>query len=389
MSAGTSAAAGVKVSVAMITYNHERFVAQAIDSVLMQQTSFPFDLVIGEDCSTDGTRAIVCDYGARYPDRIRLLLPDHNLGMMPNAVATFAACRGQLVALLEGDDYWTDPAKLQRQADFLDAHPGCAICFHDVSVVDEEGRERAASYCPRDLKPVSTLEDLLVSSFIPTCATMYRNHLFAEFPPWYYTLDIGDRTHLILNAQHGDAGYIDAVLAAYRVHAGGAWSARQLDRRLSGMFRMYDVLDNHLQGRYAPAIVRGKRECLADFAVRAVEGIGSLAEGEAQARRALRRWQAELGFPAGWQRRPLSRVRARYLFAAHAGRDRTAMRRSFVRLIARDPAWLRNPGVWSIAFEAFFGPKAAGRLRGVLRGVVERARRLRQSAGGIDPSGEL
>ena len=98
----------IKVSVCMITYNHERFIAQAIESVLMQETDFRVELVIGEDCSTDGTRAIVREFGERFPERIRLLLPEHNLGMMPNFVATLSACRGQYVALLEGDDYWTD-----------------------------------------------------------------------------------------------------------------------------------------------------------------------------------------------------------------------------------------------------------------------------------------
>ena len=108
MNATGSSLPDVKVSVAMITYNHERFIAQAIESVLMQQTDFAVELVIGEDCSTDKTRAIVCAYGERYPERIRLLLPERNQGMIPNFVATMNACQGQYIALLEGDDYWTD-----------------------------------------------------------------------------------------------------------------------------------------------------------------------------------------------------------------------------------------------------------------------------------------
>ena len=133
--------ADVKVSVAMITYNHERFIAQAIESVLMQQTDFAVELVIGEDCSTDGTREIVRAYGERYPERVHPLLHEHNLGLKGhnNFVATLKACRGQYIALLEGDDYWTDPHKLQKQVDFLDGHPEYVGCFHNAMEVFDDG----------------------------------------------------------------------------------------------------------------------------------------------------------------------------------------------------------------------------------------------------------
>mgnify|MGYP001248218371 CR=1 FL=1 len=111
------------VSVHMITYNHEKYIAQAIEGVLMQKTNFLFELVIGEDCSTDSTRVICKEYADRYPNIIKLL-PDagKNLGMMENAIRTTMACTGKYIALCEGDDYWTDPYKLQKQVDFLEAH---------------------------------------------------------------------------------------------------------------------------------------------------------------------------------------------------------------------------------------------------------------------------
>src|SRR5262245_40033788 len=99
----------VKVSVCMLAYNHEQFIAQAVESVLAQKTSFPFELVIGEDFSTDNTRTILQDYAARNPGVVRLQLADFNHGPKPNFIKTFSACRGQYVALLEGDDYWTSP----------------------------------------------------------------------------------------------------------------------------------------------------------------------------------------------------------------------------------------------------------------------------------------
>ena len=108
------------VSIIMITYNHERFIAQAIEGVLMQETGFPFELVIGEDCSTDGTRAVCEKYAREHPDRIRLLPAERNLGMNLNARRTLRACRGKYIANCEGDDLWTDAGKLQRQAEYLE-----------------------------------------------------------------------------------------------------------------------------------------------------------------------------------------------------------------------------------------------------------------------------
>jgi glycosyltransferase involved in cell wall biosynthesis len=117
----------MKLSVAMITYNHERFITQALESVLAQRVNFDYEIVVGEDCSTDDTRAIVMYFHRRYPGRIVPLLREKNIGGARNIELTLAACRGQYVAMLEGDDYWTCEDKLQRQVDFLDANPDYAI----------------------------------------------------------------------------------------------------------------------------------------------------------------------------------------------------------------------------------------------------------------------
>jgi glycosyltransferase involved in cell wall biosynthesis len=122
-----------KVSVCMMTYNHERFIAQAIESVLEQKTSFDLELVIGEDCSTDGTRKIVAEYARKYPEKIKAMFRETNLGMTANGIQTLRECRGRYIALLEGDDYWTDPLKLQKQVDFLDVHPTCTACAATVT----------------------------------------------------------------------------------------------------------------------------------------------------------------------------------------------------------------------------------------------------------------
>lgn len=124
----------------MITYNHEKYIVQSIDSVLMQRTNFDYEIVIGEDCSTDKTREIVLEYKAKYTGRIKLLLQEKNVGMMQNFIDTLRACNGKYIALLEGDDYWTDPLKLQKQMDFLEANPEYGMISSDVNLIDENGQ---------------------------------------------------------------------------------------------------------------------------------------------------------------------------------------------------------------------------------------------------------
>ncbi len=364
MSATDTNTAGVKVSVAMITYNHKLFIAQAIESVLMQQTDFAVELVIGEDCSTDGTRAIVRDYGERYPERVRVLLPEHNLGMMLNFISVMNACSGQYVALLEGDDYWTDPSKLQKQADFLDAHPGCAICFHNVTVVPEDGSRLPWLYCPPDQKAISTLEDVLRSNFLPTRAVVFRRGLFGEFPSWYHTMGIGDWPHNILNAAHGDIGYLDGVMAVYRKHKGGVYTSRSYDRRFDDIVRMYDALSLHFEHRYDRIIAEAKRHHMAELVVEKVKAVASFEEGINVARQTLDKWQKAYGLPRAWRAKALGRVCAYYLLADRANHvDRRTARHCFAGIVRHDPSWLRNLGVWSAVLEAYLGSEAARRLR--------------------------
>lgn len=216
----------MKLSVFMVTYNHEPFIREAIDSVLMQRTGFDYELVIGEDCSTDGTREICEHYERENPSRIRLLRRETNWGSRRNAMDTFLACRGQYVALLEGDDYWTCPDKLQRQVDALDGHPECTICFHRVRCFYEDGSREPYDIPASDHQRVSTLEDLFEGNFIQTCSAVVRNGVIKEFPDWYLRHQPCDWAFNIFHARHGDILYLPEVMAAYRRHSGGCWSGK-------------------------------------------------------------------------------------------------------------------------------------------------------------------
>ncbi len=250
----------------MIAFNVERYIAQAIDSVLMQQVDFDYELVIGEDCSTDGTRAIALDYAARYPDRIRPMLRPANLGMNRNFVATLRECRGHFIALLDADDWWTAPHKLKTQMELLSAHPEFSMCFHNALVVYEDGTPAHPFHMdrPQQLishhrpKPVSTIADLAGGNFMQTCSVMFRAGLYGELPDWYLDMPTFDWPLHLLNAEHGDIAYIDEVMGAYRVHAGGFWSSNMAHYRrvedVESMIRAYQLVDRHTRGRYGEVI---------------------------------------------------------------------------------------------------------------------------------------
>jgi glycosyltransferase involved in cell wall biosynthesis len=214
----------------MITYNHERYIEQAVRSVLSQRVNFPYEIVIGEDCSTDRTREILVALQQQHPDRIRLLEHSHNLGMLPNFVATQQACRGKYVALLEGDDYWVDDTKLQQQVDFLEAHPECSICHTNAfRVIGDQSPASAESMHVMPPPQPMSLGHLLSGHMCVTCTTMYRNRLFDEFPDWFTAGYSGDWTLQLLNLRYGVAGYLDQPMGAYRIHPQSNWSS--MDRR--------------------------------------------------------------------------------------------------------------------------------------------------------------
>ncbi|MBQ0142665.1 MAG: glycosyltransferase family 2 protein [Prevotellaceae bacterium] len=117
------------VSIVCITYNHEPYLRKALDGFLMQETNFPYEIILAEDCSTDGTRQICEEYKAKYPDRITYISRDYNVGGVGNERRAIAAARGKYLAFCEGDDYWIDPLKLQKQVDFMESHPDYSVCF--------------------------------------------------------------------------------------------------------------------------------------------------------------------------------------------------------------------------------------------------------------------
>jgi glycosyltransferase involved in cell wall biosynthesis len=247
----------MRVSVPMLTYNHEKYIAQAIEGVLNQQVNFEYEIVIGEDCSTDKTREIVVDFQKRHPERIRLLLPEKNLGPMKNLLQTFDACKGEYLAGVEGDDYWTSPDKLQKQVDYLDSHPECALCHHNVIELYENGGREPHPHHPPGQKEVSTLDDLWEMNFMATCSVMLRRDPVNKLPKWFMKLPWGDWALFVLAARRGTIGYLDEVMGVHRVHNAGMWSGSNNIERYRRVIKFYKEIDKGLELAYHERI-RGR-----------------------------------------------------------------------------------------------------------------------------------
>jgi glycosyltransferase involved in cell wall biosynthesis len=223
----------------MITFNHAEFIRKALDSALMQRASFDYEIVIGDDCSTDGTIDILRKYQQRCPEKIKLLLRDRNIGMGKNLNQTLRACTGDYVAILEGDDYWADAAKLQVQADYLDEHRACALCHHKVQHVAWPEDRLIKEYPPPRYR-VNRLSDreLALFNFVQTCSVMFRREWLPALDQEFEDLKLGDWPLFVLLGQRGWIGYIDRMMAHYRVHPNNSWNSRPPEYKLLAMEKM-------------------------------------------------------------------------------------------------------------------------------------------------------
>jgi glycosyltransferase involved in cell wall biosynthesis len=216
------------LSVCLLTYNQALYVKEAIDSILMQKTDFAWELIIADDHSTDGTTEILLEYKKKFPKHITLILQKSNVGPEDNWLDLMDYPQSRYVVYAEGDDYFTDPQKLQKQVNFLEAHNDFSLCFHPVKVI-YEGEPRPDEVFPspaqRSNKKVLELKDLLRNNFIQTNSAMYRWRFLKQSIKDVFPRGIspGDWYLHILHADKGKIGFIDQTMSVYRKHPGGLW----------------------------------------------------------------------------------------------------------------------------------------------------------------------
>ncbi|WP_303312083.1 glycosyltransferase [Hymenobacter sp. BT730] len=238
------------VSVMVVTYNHEKYVAQALDSILAQNVNFSIEIVIADDCSIDQTPTILTDYLQKHPEVIRLLSNDTNLGVSRNFERAMKASHGKYVAIIEGDDYWTSMHKLQKQVDFMEANPEFTMCFHNAEVVYENDPARQAHLMNQNEKPEYSLNDITSGWFIATASVMYRNGVLPTLPSWVHKSVVVDLPLFALLATKGRIGYLSDLMSVYRVHSNGVTRSGKQEQFLLRLGKMCQYLDEELQQKY-------------------------------------------------------------------------------------------------------------------------------------------
>jgi glycosyltransferase involved in cell wall biosynthesis len=253
--------AAVAVSVLVVTYNHERFVRQALESALSQRLPQPFEILISEDCSTDGTREIVQGYAESHPHLVRLLLSKRNVHSNEVVARGLRAARGRYIAYLDGDDYWTNDDKLRTQVAFLDAQPDLTICFHNVQVVDEHSQSMGRLWNAPGQPELSGLYELLRGNPIAASSVVYRRAAVSDVPGWYDRFfPVTDWPLHVLYARKGRIGYLDRTLGAYRLHSGGLYSTLGEREKLEANAVFYRRMRACSSGAFAAEVARGQRD---------------------------------------------------------------------------------------------------------------------------------
>lgn len=213
-----------KLTVVTTTYNHEDFIKQALDGIVSQKTNFDFELLICDDNSTDDTAKIIKEYQKKYPEIVKPIFNKKNLGAMENFIFTLSKAKSEYVALCDGDDFWSDCNKLQKQVDFLDNNKDFSIVFHQTKIFYEDNSKNSEIY-PNFEKTVFDFHDLVKDSFIPANTVVYRwefnkKNLEKEFPK---NVVPGDYLIHLFHAKKGKIKFLPEIMSSYRRHDKGMW----------------------------------------------------------------------------------------------------------------------------------------------------------------------
>lgn len=259
----------ILVSINCTTYNHGNYIADAIESFLMQKTDFAYEILIGEDCSQDNTKEIVESYAEKYPGKIRVITSEKNVGARKNSIRLLNNSKGEFIAECEGDDYWTDPHKLQKQIDYMLNNPNCSLTFHATEIIIAPNKKTGMIVKPYTESRKSPIEDIIVGGggFFSTGSMVYRKKFMENPPEFYLTAPIGDYPMQMLLASQGDAYYFDDCMSAYRSGVKGSWTESTNNSKNvrgniikvnEGIIQLLDGFNSHTNNEYANQVNRVK-----------------------------------------------------------------------------------------------------------------------------------
>lgn len=257
------------VSIVCITYNHEKYISQAIDSFLMQETDFPFEIIIGEDCSPDNTREILNKYIEKYPNIIKAILRDKNIGANLNFIDCIENSKGKYIAICEGDDYWIDKNKLNIQVNILAVHKNINLCFSSAMIYNDNKNTFKKKQNNPDKDGLVSVETLIENNggFISTPSTLYRKEILLSNLSFVKNIPIGDYFCQVLSSVPNGAYFLADEKVIYR-----KFSTSSLSTKLSNpkkrldfcekILSSYDDLNKKLNFKYDTNIRKRKKSFL-------------------------------------------------------------------------------------------------------------------------------
>lgn len=241
-----------KISVIVTAYNHEDYIQQCLESILMQKGNFDMEIIVGDDCSTDGTKTILEGYQKKFPQLLRILPNTANLGITKNLKRCLDACSGDYIAICEGDDYWIDKYKLQKQMDRLESDPELSMCFSSILLFFENTKKFFPHNEVRKVtKEKITSEDLIEYNYIGNFSCcMYRSGTIKMLPEGLFELYAVDWLVNITCGEVGDIGYLPEYMSVYRKHRTGAWTGMATTKKNKELLLLIDEYDKFLKFRF-------------------------------------------------------------------------------------------------------------------------------------------
>lgn len=267
------------VSIKCLTYNHQKYISKALDSFLRQKTEFPFEIIVHDDASNDDTSKIILEYQNRYPTIVRPIYEKENQYSKGNGILNKivdSQIRGQYVAMCEGDDYWIDEYKLQKQFDAMEKHPNVDICAHAVRKVDAKTGKYLGIIAPENIETVIPIENVIAGGggFVGTNSLFYRKKAFETTFPFRKLVEI-DYTLQIQGAIRGGMLYMPMCMSVYRCMTDDSWSSTfhkvKKEEDLAAQERwnkMLEQINADTDGKYTEAVKEYMSKCEIDQAIR-------------------------------------------------------------------------------------------------------------------------
>ncbi|WP_221388193.1 glycosyltransferase [Clostridium perfringens] len=241
----------ILVSINCITYNHEKYIGEALESFMMQKTNFDFEIIVSDDFSTDNTVEVVKKFQKKYPNKIRLIEGKKNIGARQNGMRAHNNSLGKYVAICEGDDYWTDCNKLQKQINYMEKNRDCSMVFHNAEKINDKTKKSEGFMINKNLKSKKILiKDFFELQFIPTASILYKKELKDNMPSWYMDAITGDLPFNLILIANSYAYYMNDIMSVYRVGNSqsmmGKWKLRSnnLDFQINHSQGYLDILKN-------------------------------------------------------------------------------------------------------------------------------------------------